>query len=137
MKPDKANIILAAIELTKLARGPVPAPPAVTLDPGGNVILSVQQELEDRTCWRIFTEFYCALDAAYDDETVFKSPVTAPPIGASPGSGLATVAGTVKAAAPVVAGVVSAAVPAAAPVANAIAAALALPLGAVAGSPAA
>ena len=143
MKIEKATLIGHAIELTKLARGPVSQMPPVTVDDGvavpankGNVILSVAQELENRVIFRIFTEFYCGLDAAMNDETVFHDPLDEATIAAAAAGSPATVAATVAATIPIVASAVGSAVPTAAPIAATVATAatalsslLAKPLG--------
>ena len=135
MKAAKLALMLQAIELTKVAVGPIPQMPPAVINNDGSITLSQQQELMDRALFAVCTEFYCGLVRAYNDETVWTSPVEdAPPAMPVTHNPLSTVASTVAAAAPVVAGVVSAAVPPAAPLANAISAALQIPLGAVAAS---
>jgi hypothetical protein len=136
MKIEKATLIGHAIELTKLARGPVPQMPPVTVATDGTVTLSVAQELENRVIFRIFTEFYCGLDAAMNDETVFHDPLDEATIAAAAAGSPATVAATIAAAVPIVASAVGSAVPTAAPIAATVATAatalsslLAKPLG--------
>ena len=121
MKSEKISLMSIAAELTKLARGPVPAMPADTLDATGNLLLSDAQELENRKIFRIFTEFYCGLQNAYNDETVFVSPIAPASSGVPGGIAGAVIAG-ISAAKPVAGAV-------AAPLGAAISAALAKPLG--------
>ena len=140
MKSEKLSLFQDAIELTKLACGPVPAMPADTLDDKGNIILSAAQELYDRRVFRIFTEFYCGLFNAYNDETVFTSPaasqvsVSAPSPAAAPSGTVGQAIGQVAAAVtPAIAASVGASNPpagaAVSAVGTALSAALSKPLG--------
>ena len=74
MKQEKIALIGHAIELTKLARGPVAQMPPPVINADGSITLSAAQELENRYCARVFTEMYDFVQRVTDDETVFHDP---------------------------------------------------------------
>jgi hypothetical protein len=144
-KPEKIQLIGHAIELTKLARGPVALMPAPTINADGSITLSPAQELENRVCARIFTEMYDFVQRVTDDETVFLDPadeasqtakavVTAATPKTAASTAASTAAGVVAAVAPAITAAApqaASALAAASAATTAIANMLNAPLGAV------